>query len=70
MTQIHIHQAATADARIGAFTSVWYDSNVESGAVLGENCNLGRNVYVCDSAVVVRSRVTYCIARRARSWSA
>ncbi|MFZ4529485.1 MAG: N-acetyltransferase, partial [Undibacterium curvum] len=54
MSKIYIHPSAVVDAgaRLGDFTSVWHFSHVESHAVVGENCNLGQNVYVGNNAVV------------------
>lgn len=37
---------------IGNFTSVWHYCHVEAKAVVGENCNLGQNVYIGSDAVV------------------
>ncbi len=50
----HIHPSAIVDpgAAIGAFTSVWHFCHLEARAVVGENCNLGQNVYVGNDAVV------------------
>jgi UDP-2-acetamido-3-amino-2,3-dideoxy-glucuronate N-acetyltransferase len=43
-----VHPSAVVDepARIGAGSKVWHFSHVSSGAVLGERCNLGQNVFV------------------------
>lgn len=49
-----IHPSAIVDpgAKVGLYTSVWHFSHVESGAVIGENCNLGQNVYIGNNAIV------------------
>jgi UDP-2-acetamido-3-amino-2,3-dideoxy-glucuronate N-acetyltransferase len=51
---ISVHPSAIVDpgARVGAYTSVWHFCHVEARAVVGENCNLGQNVYVGNEAVV------------------
>jgi UDP-2-acetamido-3-amino-2,3-dideoxy-glucuronate N-acetyltransferase len=51
---VYIHDSARVDcgATIGAFTSVWHFSHVESTAIVGENCNLGQNTYVGNNAIV------------------
>ena len=45
-----IRVAAGADvdgrAQIGAGTSIWHLAQIREGAVLGENCNVGRGAYV------------------------
>lgn len=48
------HETAVIDdgASIGAGTKIWHFSHVMSGAVLGENCNLGQNVVVSPEVVL------------------
>jgi len=43
-----IHQTAIIDdgAIIGKDTNIWHWSHISSGAIIGEKCNLGQNVYV------------------------
>lgn len=43
-----VHETAVVDepANIGAGTRIWHFSHVMAGAVLGERCNLGQNVFV------------------------
>lgn len=42
------HSTAVIDepARIGAGTKIWHFSHVSSGAVIGERCNFGQNVFI------------------------
>lgn len=42
------HETAVIDegCKIGAGTKIWHFSHIMTGAVLGENCNLGQNVVV------------------------
>jgi UDP-2-acetamido-3-amino-2,3-dideoxy-glucuronate N-acetyltransferase len=39
-----IHPTAVVEegAKVGNFTRVWYFAHVAPGAVIGENCSLGR----------------------------
>lgn len=43
-----IRPTATVDpgTMIGDFTSVWHYCHVKAKAIVGENCNLGQNVYI------------------------
>lgn len=52
MNFIHPTAIIDSDARVGDFTSIWHFSHIESGALVGENCNLGQNVYVGNNAIV------------------
>ena len=51
-TPYFAHPTAVIDdgARIGAGTKIWHFAHVMSGAVIGENCNLGQNVVVSPKA--------------------
>lgn len=51
---VTIHPSAVIDpgARVGDFTAIWHFSHVESGGVVGENCNLGQNTYIGNNGVV------------------
>ncbi len=42
------HETAVIDegAKIGKGTKIWHFSHIMTGAILGENCNLGQNVVV------------------------
>lgn len=55
MTQeTFIHETAVVDegCRIGAGSKVWHFSHLMSGAVLGENCNIGQNVFIASGVVL------------------
>jgi UDP-2-acetamido-3-amino-2,3-dideoxy-glucuronate N-acetyltransferase len=45
-----IHPSAIVDegAKIGAGSKIWHFSHIMAQAVIGENCNLGQNVFVAD----------------------
>ena len=44
--QAHATAIIDAGARIGAGTRIWHWVHVSGGAVIGERCSLGQNVYV------------------------
>ena len=48
MTNYFVHKTAVIDrdCSIGSGTKIWHFSHLMTGAVLGENCNLGQNVVV------------------------
>lgn len=48
MSDFFIHQTSILDkdARIGKKTKIWHFSHVMSGAVVGEGCSLGQNVFL------------------------
>jgi UDP-2-acetamido-3-amino-2,3-dideoxy-glucuronate N-acetyltransferase len=48
------HQTAVveAGARIGDGTKVWHFSHVSAGAVIGEKCSLGQNVFVANQVSI------------------
>ncbi len=48
MSDVRIHPTAevSASATIGAGTSIWHQAQVRDGAVIGENCILGKGAYV------------------------
>lgn len=48
------HETAIIDhgARIGANTRIWHWVHVSAGAVIGEYCSLGQNVYVGNRVVI------------------
>ena len=52
-----VHPTAVVDepAHIGAGTKIWHFSHIMSEAVLGENCNLGQNVFVAKAVVLGRN---------------
>src|SRR5690349_7157979 len=57
-TEPFIHPSADVEdgARIGAGTKVWHIAHVRGSAVVGDECVIGRNVYL-DANTVVGSRV-------------
>ena len=46
--QFFVHDTAVidSDCKIGKGTKIWHFSHIMTGAVLGENCNIGQNVVV------------------------
>lgn len=54
MAEARIAASADVDERsqIGAGTSIWHLAQVREGAVLGENCNVGRGAYVGPGVVI------------------
>lgn len=57
-TEPFIHPSADVEdgARIGAGSKIWHIAHVRNSAVVGEECVIGRNVYL-DANTVVGSRV-------------
>ena len=53
-----VHETAVveANARIGAGTKIWHHAQVREGAEIGEQCTLGKNVFV-DTGVVIGAGV-------------
>ena len=49
-----IHPTAVVDegAQIGNGTKIWHFSHIMSGAVIGEQCNIGQNVVVSPSVIL------------------
>jgi len=50
------HESAVVDegAQVGAGTRVWHFSHVSAGAVIGEGCTLGQNVFVASRVTIGR----------------
>jgi UDP-2-acetamido-3-amino-2,3-dideoxy-glucuronate N-acetyltransferase len=48
MTEPFVHESSYVDegAQLGAGTKVWHFCHVMGGAVIGERCNLGQNVFI------------------------
>lgn len=44
--QAHPTAIIDEDAEIGKGTKIWHFSHIMSGAVIGENCNIGQNVVI------------------------
>ncbi len=53
---IHPTAEVSPDARIGSGTEVWHQAQVREGAVIGEDCVLGKGAYV-DKDVRIGDRV-------------
>jgi UDP-2-acetamido-3-amino-2,3-dideoxy-glucuronate N-acetyltransferase len=55
--QYYAHPTAVIDepCQIGKGTKIWHFSHVMKGAVIGEACSLGQNVYVASRAVIGRN---------------
>ena len=53
-TKVTIHATACVDegARIGCNTRIWHFCHVMAGAVIGDDCVLGQNVFVADGSRV------------------
>lgn len=51
------HATAVVDegCQIGRGTKIWHFSHIMSGAVLGEDCNIGQNVVVSPEVVLGRN---------------
>jgi UDP-2-acetamido-3-amino-2,3-dideoxy-glucuronate N-acetyltransferase len=56
MIRIHPTADVSPQARIGDETSIWHQCQVREGAVIGQQCTLGKNVYV-DFDVPIGNRV-------------
>jgi UDP-2-acetamido-3-amino-2,3-dideoxy-glucuronate N-acetyltransferase len=52
MSNYQAHPTAIIDegAEIGTGTKIWHFSHIMSGAVIGENCNIGQNVVISPEA--------------------
>lgn len=52
----YVHPSSAVDngARIGKGTRIWHFSHVMPGAVIGEGCNLGQNVFVDNNVEIGR----------------
>ena len=49
-----IHSTAIIDkgSKIGIGTKIWHWTHICSGALVGDNCNLGQNVFVSGKAII------------------
>ncbi len=58
MSDLFIHETAVVedDVTIGANTKIWHHCHIRSGAVLGENVNVGKGVYI-DGQVSIGNNV-------------
>ena len=50
---IHPTSIVDAGAIIGKGTCIWHWTHVSRGAQIGNDCNLGQNVFVSETAVTV-----------------
>ena len=64
---IHPSAIVESGASIGSGTRVWHHCHIRTGAVIGEQCTLGKNVFV-DEGVVIgpRSKVQNNVSRVSR----
>lgn len=53
-SQYFVHETAVidSDCKIGNGTKIWHFSHIMTGAVLGENCNIGQNVVISPGVVM------------------
>ena len=51
MSDYYVHPTSIIDdnAEIGEGTKIWHFSHVQSGAVIGNNCSFGQNVYISNN---------------------
>ena len=54
MTTYFAHETAVIDkdCTIGKGTKIWHFSHIMSGAIIGDNCNLGQNVVVSPKVIL------------------
>lgn len=54
MSEKYVHPSSVVDdgAQIGDGTQVWHFCHIMPGAVIGERCNLGQNVFVDNNVVI------------------
>jgi UDP-2-acetamido-3-amino-2,3-dideoxy-glucuronate N-acetyltransferase len=54
MSEVFIHETAIVDpgAKIGAGTRIWHWTHVCAGAVVGEQCSIGQNVFIADDVII------------------
>lgn len=50
--RIHPSAEVSPEAEIGEDTAIWNNAQVRAGSVLGRGCNLGKDVYIDEGAVV------------------
>ena len=52
--EVFVHPTAIVEegAQIGAGTKIWHHCHIRSTAVIGENSNLGKNVYIDDQVQI------------------
>ncbi len=49
-----VHESSYIDdnVKIGEGTKIWYFCHIQSGAVIGKNCNMGQNVNIANDVVI------------------
>jgi len=54
MSQYFAHETAVIDAgaQIAAGVKIWHFSHIMPGAIIGEKCNIGQNVFIADQVVL------------------
>ena len=54
MNEYFTHKTAVIDenCQIGEGTKIWHFSHIMSGSVLGNNCNIGQNVFIASGVVL------------------
>lgn len=54
MSKYFAHETAVIDAgaQIAADVKIWHFSHIMSGAIIGEKCNIGQNVFIADEVVL------------------
>lgn len=54
MSNCFIHESSYVDenVQIGDGTKIWFFSHIQSGAVIGNNCNIGQNVNIANRVVI------------------
>jgi len=50
----YVHPSSYIDmgANVGKGTKIWHFSHVMPKAIIGENCNIGQNVFIADNVVI------------------
>ena len=54
MSGIFIHPTAIVDsgAKVGIGTRIWHWTHICAGAVIGDQCNIGQNVFIADEVII------------------
>lgn len=54
MSEYFVHESSYIDdnVEIGKGTKIWHFSHVQSGARIGEHCNMGQNVNIGNNAII------------------
>lgn len=57
MNNYFAHETAVIDtgAKIGKGVKIWHFSHIMPGAIIGEKCNIGQNVFIADDVVLGRN---------------